>query len=368
MLKVSMKDLADELNVSKMTVSRALRNHPAVSEETRNKVLKLCKKLNYRHRLVVQDKNINRDIPLVLFNPNSDLRSSDEMLSRMLKGYNDALRDYNYRLSLHFFDGTYTIDRIILELFANKRAGIIIHPFIPEETRMHFSMEELIDEIHNRGVPCVIVGNYQNYAAHTVMKDTLDGGYIAARHLLQLGHRNIAFVSREPAEYVGYQEQLKGYKNALAEFGVSFRDDFVLVIKGRTLFLDYFDIARELIELRPKITAIFAVNDYIALGTMQTIMRMGVKVPADISIVGYDNIATTEEVRPKLSSVEPHLYERALKTVEILCDIIDNPGKHPKWINFTVKPELIVRESSGISPRLIADKEVLLNAKLQGEL
>ncbi|MDD5598478.1 MAG: LacI family DNA-binding transcriptional regulator [Victivallaceae bacterium] len=348
MMKVSMKDLADELNVSKMTVSRALRNHPSVSEETRNKVLKVCKKLNYRHRLVVQDKNINRDIPLVLFNPNSDLRSSDEVLSRILKGYNDALRDHNYRLSLHFFDGTYTLDRVILELFANKRLGIILHPFVPEETRMQFSMDELLYEIHNRGVPCVVVGNYQNYSTHTVTKDTLAGGYIATRHLLQLGHENIAFISREPVEYAGYQQLLKGYKNALAEFGVSFRNDFVLSIKGKTLFLDYFDIARKLIELRPQITALFAVNDHIALGIMQAIMRMGIKVPTDVSVVGYDNIAATEEVHPKLTSVETHLYKRALKTVEILCDIIDNPGQHKKWINFTMKPELIVRESSGI--------------------
>lgn len=346
-MKVSMKDLADTLNVSKMTVSRALRNHPAVSEKTRNKVFKACKKLNYRPRLVVQDKSIGRDIPLVLFNPKSDIRASDELLSRVLKGYNDALRDHNFRLSLHFFDGTYSLDRVALELFAHKRSGIILQPFAPEEIRMQFNMNELIYEIHDRGIPCVVEGNEQSYNAHTVVKDDVEGGYIATRHLLQFGHRNIAFVFREPVGYIGYQQRLKGYKRALAEFKVPFRKDLVLVTKGKTLFLDYFDTAKELLELRPEVTALFGVNDHIALGVMQAMMHLGIKVPADISVVGYDNIAATEEACPKLSSVETHLYRRSIKAVEILCDLIDNPGKYKKRINFLIKPELVARESTG---------------------
>lgn len=344
--KTSMKDLAGKVKISKMTVSRALRNHPSVSEETRNKVLKACKKMNYNPRLVVQDKNIDRDIPLVLFNPKSDVRSSDELLSRVLKGYSDALRDHNFRLSLHFFDGTYTLGRVILELFANKRSGIILHPFVPQEVHMQFDMNDLIYEIHDRGIPCIVEGNDQSFNAHTVTRDDVEGGYIATKHLLQLGHRNIAFVSREPVEYASYQQRLKGYQKALSEFGVPFRNDLILFTKGKTLFLDHFDTAKALIELEPKITAIFTVNDRIAIGIMQAMKHLGIRVPADISVVGYDNIAATEEISLRLTSVETHLYMSSLKMVDILCDIVDNSDKYKRWTNFTIKPELIVRESS----------------------
>jgi LacI family transcriptional regulator len=173
--------------------------------------------------------------------------------------------------------------------------------------------------------------------------DDLLGGYAAAQHLLKLGHKRIAFLSG-PSATPWTQERFEGYRRALREFGLDV-DDKLLFQAGRSVEEGQ-AAALQIINEAPDITAIQAVNDTVAVGLVETLTKQGIRVPEDISVVGFGNILLSRLSRVPLTTIRQPKYRLGVAAVELMQQLLQ--GKRPEPRRLTA--DLLVRNSSGMPP------------------
>jgi LacI family transcriptional regulator len=193
------------------------------------------------------------------------------------------------------------------------------------------------------GVPVVILDRIvTGIRAHFVVTDNFLGGYIASKHLIELGHRRIGYITR-PIDLYHSQERMRGYRAALVEHGLP--DDQSLMVKGGFRLEDGRCAALELFDRKPAPSALFAYNDYMAIGALRAASERGIRVPKDISVIGFDDIPQAAFTIPALTTVRQPKLEMGYRGAEILLDLIDRKN-HRHAIVSLPGVQLIVREST----------------------
>jgi DNA-binding LacI/PurR family transcriptional regulator len=201
----------------------------------------------------------------------------------------------------------------------------------------------LIDRLHALRTPYVVL--HPNYldryeGASFVRVDNLVGAKQATDYLIGLGHRAIGFVSF-PTQMPG-NERLSGYSAALEQAGIAFRSDYVHESFDRPIQIGYRG-ALDLISSHPEITAVFAATDEIAMGTLTAIWQLGLKVPVDISVIGFDDISLASLITPPLTTIHQPIEAISRAVVEMAIDMVDNPPR--ERTDLILPTELIVRNS-----------------------
>jgi LacI family transcriptional regulator len=194
----------------------------------------------------------------------------------------------------------------------------------------------------SEGIPVVLIDReLKNSEVDAVLTDNQQGGYIATRHLIELGHKHIACIAGPSNITPGY-ERINGYRKALEEFGLQYNEKYVL-------YGDYhpesgLQITREFLNSTPRPTAIFALNDLMALGALRAAAEANYSVPESLAIIGFDDIELACYTNPPLTTISQPKQEMGAQAIHLLSDRISNKMVSPRRI--LLQPRLIVRDST----------------------
>lgn len=326
---VSIYDIAKAAGVSAATVSRALRNSPRVSEESRRRIQEVAAQLGYRPNLLA--RNLRQRTSSMLGVVVDDV--SDEFAGQIIKGAEDEAKAQGYHLIVWSAHKDAEAERVAVQTFNDLQLdGVIM-----ADTWLHSTAE-----LPALNAPAVFVNRrHAGEQAHYVGPDDEYGAYIATEHLLDLGHRRIAYISG-PLEWRASPERLKGFQKALRDRGVLFDPD--LVAYGDWRVTSGEEHAMKFLTLPERPTAVFAANDYMALGVMDAARKLGLRIPEDLSVIGYDDRAFARFTRPRLTTVSLPLYDMGVQAARRLLALLQDRTVPPEPV--AVRGKLFVREST----------------------
>ena len=350
---VTIYDLAREAHVGIGTVSRCLNNHPSVSPKTRAKVLEVVKRLSYQPHAYAQrlaSKKTNTISAVIPFFTNY-------FFIQVLQGVQDRAGELGFDLILygvnHTSQAEYYLRRSLLRGHVD---GV-----------MFFSMEfpeSIVAKFQQINLPLVLVDAYHPLF-DSIHVENREGAMLATRHLISLGHTNIAMINAS-LETKPAQERMDGFRAALEDAGIPFSMDRVVISTigkqdgynrdaGRASMIDL--LQRMPDAARP--TALFIASDVQAIGALETLRDAGIRVPEDMAIVSFDDIELAQHAQ--LTTMRQPMYDMGVLALDRLLSRMQHPNQEPALTSFV--PKLIIRSScgarlrnAGIGPSKIPDE------------
>lgn len=336
--KPTIHDVADRAGVSASTVSNVLNRTGHVHPKTRERVLQAMHDLHYHRNGLAHSLPNRRTFTLGVVLPNN----ANPYFAQILLGMEAACFDLGYNLILgNANEDTQRELAYIDVLLARQVDGLLlVSTGAFHETLQHVAQHE---------TPLVIVDRTPGYQElDTVFTDNEHGGLLATRHLIKLGHQRIGCIIGPPLLALS-KERLHGYRRALAGAGIKIDDTLVAV--GDFDYASGYQACRQLLHLPNPPTAIFACNDLMAVGAIYAINEAGLRVPADISIIGYDDIPITRYTVPPLTTIAQPAQQTGRVAVEMLVKRLQAPSSPVQYRRLPV--QLVERESC--APRKQAD-------------
>jgi LacI family transcriptional regulator len=328
-----MKDIAEDLGVSLMTVSKALRRHSDISEETRKRVLKRAQELDYRPNWIARSLVTRRTYMVGLVIP--DLMHS--FFAEVAKGIARRLEPHGYQMVIANSEESVDAEQRQIELLMARNVdGLIV---ASAQLAWH---KQTIALFRSRKVPLVLIDREPAglEAAYVGVNDE-EIGAMATEHLYEQGCRRIAHI--RGADTPNSLGRLKGYRRGLAKAGLKARPDYV-VVGGRD-DTGGCNAMLKLLALREQPDGVFCYNDPVAAGAIKAVLETGLKVPSDVSIIGAGNVHYSDLLRVPLSTIDQSSSVIGETAAELLVESIETKsprqGKH-----MLIPPRLIVRESS----------------------
>jgi LacI family transcriptional regulator len=334
---VTIKDVAREAGVSVGTASQAVRESPAVRAATRRRVQAVAKRLRYQPSAVARGLVTRRTHTVGLLI--SDI--ANPFFIRAVRAIEDGAQANGYNVILCNTDEDPAKETQYLRVLIEKRVdGIILATTA--------GSLQAVRDVRWRRIPLVLFDReLPGMAADTVKVDGVSGGRLATEHLFHLGHRRIAIIHGPVVRSTG-AERLQGYLNALAAAGL--RPDPALIREGNFKQDSGRALAHALLRVTPPPTALFCTNNLMTVGALQTLQEQGVRIPADLSLIGYDDMEWWTLTDPPLTTVGQPVSELGREAMRLLLAQIAAPGRRRRQ-RVVLKPELLVRESCGPPPR-----------------
>ena len=336
---VTIHDVAKRAGVSPMTVSRVVNGEKNVRAVTRAAVMSAVKDLNYAPNLAARSLAgaEGARIGLLYSNP------SAAYLSEFLVGTLDESSRKSAQIVLEKCTTTSAAAEraAVLKLIDGGVAGVILPPPMCES-------EEVLAELKKAGLPAVAVATGRfNAEASCVRINDYAAAYEMTNYLLELGHRRIGFIRGHP-NLSASGERERGFEAALREAGVA--RDKSLTVQGYFSYRSGLDAAEHLLSRRPAPTAIFASNDDMAAAAVSVAHRKGLDVPADLSVVGFDDTAIASTIWPELTTIHQPIAAMAEIAIDLIVRIIRNrkSGADPKPVDHLVTYSLVKRQSAGL--------------------
>ena len=340
---VTLADIAARAAVTSMTVSRVINNNGYVHTETRERVLSVARELNYRRNGLARGLKRQRTetVGMVI----GDI--ANPFAAELSRGVREVLEPRGYTLFICISEHTAKEDVLAFDSLADHRAdGVIV------ATRASKSGNERLEELIDSGIPVSLIGrDFRHEHADLVLADNLKGGYEATRHLIDSGHKHIGFIGVSLSEGLRLR-RFQGYLEALKDHGLTV--DEQLIVGGRDVngqMPGYsteemgFDGMMKLLGLKQRPTAVFARNDFTAMGALNAIKRAGLRIPDDIALMGYDDIPLASHTSPALTTVRQPTREQGRCAAEFLLRRVEGDREQPR-AEKTFQCELIVREST----------------------
>jgi len=328
--------IAEEAGVSKSTVSRVINNKAGVKESTRKKVKRVIKDLNYKPNSSAKglaSKKTNT-IGLVV----SDI--TDPFFAKFVQGAEKKAMEADYNLMLANSHWMVEEELKCIQMFEEGRVDGILMISGGSEARLDNYLNDLAG--HNLDI-VVIDRKIKNEKITKLISDNLDAGYRAAKYLLELGHKKIAHIKGEDtASSAASKDRVNGYKKALAEASI----EEPIIYPGYFDREKAYDSTIKLMREHPEITAIFYASDMMAVGGLKALKNMGLKVPADISIISIDGLEIAALMEPPLTNLAQPAYKMGYLGMEKLIKKLDVETNDFQIEDSTFKMELIEREST----------------------
>lgn len=323
-------DVARESGVSYSTVSRALTGYAFVKPSTRDKVLRAAEKLGYVPNQQARSLAGGRSNLIGVLVPNL----GNGYISEIIRGVDEQLAESNYNLILYTTHRHRGKESSYVATIMNGAAdGLLL--VVPLTSTTY------LDTLRKQNFPYVLIDQLDRQDKSAIVRATnWQGAYDATSYLIQLGHRRIGIITGL-MELTSATERLDGYRAALNDHQVPILDE--LISEGDFWERGGYRAAQKLLDLPQLPTAIFASNDLSAFGAMEAIRERGLRIPEDISIVGFDDIPQAPYTYPRLTTVHQPLNQMGRTAVTMLLDLIENPGAGNQQI--TVTTRLIIRDS-----------------------
>jgi len=333
MVKLTIIDIANMAGVSKSTVSRVINKDKHVSEETRQKVLGIIKKLGYVPDNVARSLITKKTYTIGLIIPDI----VNPFYSETSKIIEDTIRKLGYSLIICNTNNQSTLQNKYLNILIQKKVdGIIFGSVKTNDTGIvKFAEQEVPYITYHRS----LASNNSNY----VISDDIEGIKIAVNHLTNLGHKDIAYISG-PTSFSTGLNRLKGFIESREIFNLN--NDSNLIQEGGFSENKSWQATKKLLNLSNPPTAIIAANDLMAISALDCILHHGLTVPKDLSLIGYDNINLASHARIQLTTVSVAKKNMAKLAAELLIKKIIGKNNEQKTIQVKLKPRLILRKTT----------------------
>ncbi|MGD8626601.1 MAG: LacI family DNA-binding transcriptional regulator [Anaerolineae bacterium] len=335
-MTISIKDIAREAEVSHSTVSRALSDSPLVSAETKARIQRLARQMGYSPDAQARSLVMGRTqtIGLVV------TTITDPFIAQIVQAVERTALDRGYSVILSSSDARPELEIAAVEMLRSKRVdGVIV-----TSSRVGAIYQEYLDRL---GVPVVLINSHsqqQGPYTFSVSVDNRHGAWLATRHLLELGHRRVAYVTGA-VDHSDDRERLAGYRQALAEAGIAFDPGLVVPGTGR---VGGGQRAWPRLQVLPEPpTGVFCYNDMTAIGLLHAARQAGVALPGRLAVVGFDDIPFASYVQPPLTTVAQPKGEMGRRAVEMALALMTEDLPVEALSDIVVQGELIVRQSSG---------------------
>ena len=330
---VTIEQVAEKAGVSIQTVSRVLNNRPDVSMETRQRVQQVIDDLSYQPYAMARGLATKRTFTLGLIS--SDF--SDYWFAQVAMAAEAEVHKYGYFFMLGSTENNAQDEPKFLRLLTERHVeGILFIRANPPVNLDH------LREVQKSGIPVVSTGFYlPDSELSFVEVDNLDGGLKATQHLISLGHAQIAMITG-PSNLNSVINRSEGYLQALQAAGIASNPNLIVQTQNWWHRSGY-EAMKELLGRKLPFTAVFAHNDRLAKGAISALNEAGLKVPQDVSIIGYDDIPEAEFDDPPLTTIRQPMQEVGKAAASLLINLIEDPNASPRQILFNT--ELIVRAS-----------------------
>lgn len=339
MRKVTIKDIAKQLNLSTSTVSRALRDSHEIGIETKRKVLELAESLDYTPDPVALSllSSHSNDIGVIV----PDI--SNPFFAIVIAGIEDVAFAEGYHVVIYQSHDDYEREVLNVKHIYNRRKdGFLVTVATNTTDFSHFK------NLHDKGFPIVFFDRiYEEINTHKVSVDDYEGAYNATQHLIQQGCKRIVHISG-PLHLLISKRRLEGYKAALIAHGLPY--DEALVWSTHFDSQQSIEVARQLLKSSLNPDGIFAASDNIAIGCHAAITEAGLTMPKDIALIGFSDLPIAEMLNPPLSSVAQPAFEMGRSAAELLIKLIKKPKENTQSITKILKTNLVIRASSARQP------------------
>jgi DNA-binding LacI/PurR family transcriptional regulator len=331
---VTISDVARKAGVGVGTVSRVLNQSPRVSDTTRQRVLQVMMELDYAPNPFAQRLSLGKTLTLAVIVPFFTRPSFVERL----RGIEAAIAETEYDLIVYNVESVEKRDEYFRRMSRPERIdGLIIISLSPSD--------EDVERFRKSGVPTVLV-DARHPEVPRVVVDDVTGGYVATRHLLDLGHRQIAFLGDaypNPFNFTSSHHRFAGYQEALNEAGIDPQAEYYVTGEhGRDVANE---LTHQLLSLEDPPTAVFAASDTQAMGALEAARERGVPVPDALSLIGYDDIEIAEYL--DLTTIHQPLFESGWSGINLLFQIIQ--GEPPEMVGEL--PVRLVERGTTAPPR-----------------
>ena len=336
-MKITMAELAKKCGYSKATISRALADDPRVRPETKALIHEMAERYNYQPHMVASNLAKRRTKIIGLMFPKAPRTIADPFFLEYLQGVSETLFEQGFSLLIPQVHQQRVTDTIA-QLVTHRRVdGVILTEPRLEDERIHLLSES--------GVPFVFLGSTVCKEVSWVDGDNRGGSFQAVRMLGSLGHMRIATITGEPG-LVSTQKRLDGYYDGLAALGIT-RDPALVWPGDFTRQGGYNAVVSHLSQVEDGgVTAIFACNDLMAIGAIQAITEAGLKIPAQVSVMGFDGIEVGKYLSPPLTTVQQPVFRLGQEVAGVLLDQIQ---KNQGPVQITL-PVSIVNDTNTIGP------------------
>lgn len=339
-MPVTLKDIARETGYSVTTVSRALNDYDDVSPATKALIRRAAQRLGYHPNVTAQRLQRRRTDTLGFVIPTFGPRFSDPFFSEFLAGIGNEAAAHGYDLLV----STRPPGPEEMETYRHLVHGKRVDGLLVVRTRRH---DERVAYLHEVAFPFVAFGRTELGIEHPfVDEDGRAGLALITQHLIDLGHRRIAYITADP-EFMFAHLRLLGYRETLERNGV--RVDEALIVPGDLTQRSGRQAAYHLLDLPDPPTAIMAANDLMALGAMAAIQARGLNVGTDVAVTGFDDIPLAEHFHPPLTTVRQPIYQIGKMVCQMLIRLLQ--GNPLEETHVILQPTLVVRASTGKMPR-----------------
>ncbi len=330
-MPATIRDVAQKAGVGLATVSRVINNSPLVSEATRKRVLETIAELQFSPNLIARRLSLGKTLTVAVIVP---FFTRPAFVER-LRGIESTLAESEYDLTIHNVENIEKRDLCFRKVPRLERAdGVLIISLPPRDQDVQF--------LATSAVPIVLVdANHPSLTSlNRVVTDDASGGRAATQHLIDLGHRRIGYISdplESPFKFTASYDRYQGYRQALEAAGIPFWPEYHGW--GEHGRYEARRLATRMLSPPERPTAIFAASDTQALGVLEAARDLNLRVPEDLSVVGYDDIEVAEYLR--LTTIRQLLFESGKRGVELLLEVLENAPTQP--VCETLPVELIVR-------------------------
>lgn len=332
---VTIKDVAEKAGVSPSTVSRVLNGNGPIRDSTREKVLNAVKILNYRPNFLAQGLKEGKTKTIGLIIPNI----RNPIFPVVARGVEDAAKKYGYTVVLCNTDeDTDTEKEYIQKLRGRWVDGLIIAPAAKKV--------EHIKELHEKEFPTVLIIRKLDIPTNAVVIDNYRAAYDAVSFLIRTGHKKIAIIKGNQ-QLALYRDRFNGYRQALLDAGIPAMDELIAGDESDSVqwSLDGYNAINNLLMQNIQFDAVFATTDLRAIGAIRAIKDHNLKVPEDISVIGFDNLEFSSLIDPPLSTVSQPFYDIGVRAVNKLLQLIDSEVAPEATVEI-MQSELIIRKST----------------------
>lgn len=324
----TMKDIARIAQVSTSTVSHVINNSRFVSEEIRQKVMKVVDELNYRPSALARSLKMKQTKTIGMLVSTSD----NPFFAEVVAAVEHYCSQHQYNLLLANTHGDQQRLEANLQTLLQKQVDGLI---------LICSENPLQSQFLNLPLPAVVMDWWPTELnADRVQGNSELGGYLATCNLIERNHRDIAIITGNLGKQLA-RDRLQGYKRAMQEHGIAIREQWV--IESQFNFAGGVKAMQQLLALDSMPSAVFACSDSIAVGAYQAIWQQGLRIPEDISIIGYDDIHLAQYMTPPLTTVHQAKDEFAKQALSVLLERIKNPSRD--YINLQLEPYVVLRNS-----------------------
>lgn len=333
--KTTIKDIANVLGITPSAVSKALNNHPRISDKTKTAVLQIAKNLDYQPNYLASALRKGKSNLVGVIIP----KANSHFFSSIIEKIEEVLNNKGYNVIIAQSNESYEKECKSIDALLYTQVDGIIASMANETVKLDY-----YEKIKAKGIPLILFDRGENdLNVDYVGIDDYLSSQMVIEHLVAQGCKRIAHIAGFSHTRI-YKNRIRGYRDALEKFGLPIEDS--LIVESNLRIEDGRKIMKQLLELKERPDAVYAAGDYAALGALQVMQENNIRVPDDMALVGFSNEPFTSLVTPSISSIEQHSEQIGQIAAKTLLKRIETKNKNVSLNKLILQPELIVRASS----------------------